>query len=134
MTILVVDDEKALLDLATAVLEKQGYRVLGAISGTQALQLWEEHAPEIGLLLTDMVLPDGANVRDLSEKMQAAKPALKTIFSSVFSRKMMDEVFHFPGPIRFLHKPYAPKQLVEAVHAALNDNSNGRTGDPVESP
>src|SRR5439155_22893699 len=64
-TILVVEDEPVLLDLAQLILQDCGYRVLDASSGVDALTVWQRHQGAVDLLLTDMIMPDGLSGKDL---------------------------------------------------------------------
>src|SRR5581483_838565 len=72
-TVLVVEDEPALRELVVRQLKKQGYRILQARTGTEALALWPEHCDEIDLLFTDMLMPDNVSGRDLAETLLAQK-------------------------------------------------------------
>src|SRR5262249_7065643 len=76
-TILLVEDELVVRELARMVLEDYQYRVLEAGSGVQALKVWEENKHDIDMLLTDMVMPEGMTGRDLAERLQAEKPGIK---------------------------------------------------------
>jgi len=67
---------------------------------------------KIDLLLTDMVMPDGVNGRELAETLRARKPDLKIIFTSGYSSDVMGRDASL-GDIRFLQKPYPPPQLAQ---------------------
>ncbi len=84
-TILVVEDEPVLRDLAQLILQDCGYRVLQAGSGVEALTVWQKHQGAIDLLLTDMIMPDGLSGNDLAESLLEHKPALKIIFTSGYN-------------------------------------------------
>ena len=81
-TILVVEDEPVLRDMANMILQECGYKVLEAASGHEALSVWERHRDSIQLLLTDMVMPEGMTGKELAEKLTRAKPDLKVVFTS----------------------------------------------------
>jgi PAS domain S-box-containing protein len=127
-TILLVEDEMALRELARIVLEDYNYRILEAGSGVQALKVWEEHKDEIDMLLTDMVMPEGMTGRDLAEKLQAEKPKLKVLYSSGYSPDVVGGYFKLPENSRFLAKPYQPPVLAQAVRECL-DNVTTRKGE-----
>ena len=76
-TILLVEDEPALRVVATTILEKQGYRVLVAASGAEALELSARTSGAIDLLLTDVVMPKMSGV-ELAELLVASRPSLKS--------------------------------------------------------
>ncbi len=120
-TILLVEDEMALRELARIVLEDYNYRILEAGSGVQALKVWEEHKDEIDMLLTDMVMPEGMTGRDLAERLQAEKPKLKVLYSSGYSPDVVGGYFKLPENSRFLAKPYQPPILAQAVRECLDN-------------
>src|SRR5262249_37733986 len=75
-TILVVEDESSVLALGKIILQECGYRVLEAPSGARALQVYEQHAGTIDLLLTDMVMPEGISGIELAQRLLAKRPSL----------------------------------------------------------
>jgi PAS domain S-box-containing protein len=132
-TILLVEDEMALRELARIVLEDYNYRILEAGSGVQALKVWEEHKEEIDMLLTDMVMPEGMTGRDLAEKLQAEKPKLKVLYSSGYSPDVVGGYFKLPENSRFLAKPYQPPILAQAVRECL-DNVTKKSEQKIPQP
>jgi two-component system, cell cycle sensor histidine kinase and response regulator CckA len=121
-TVLVVEDETPLRVLVRSVLERYGYRVLEAVSGPAALAVWEQHKNEISLLLTDMVMPHGISGRELAERLLAAKPNLKVIYSSGYSLAVVGTDMVLQEGINFLQKPYHPRKLAQAVRDCLDGN------------
>jgi CheY-like chemotaxis protein len=119
-TILLVEDEVVLRELARAVLEGYNYRILEAGSGVQALKVWEKHRHEIDMLLTDMVMPEGMTGRELAEKLQAEKPEIKVLYSSGYSPDVIGGSFKLPENSHFLAKPYHPPMLAQAVRECLD--------------
>jgi two-component system, cell cycle sensor histidine kinase and response regulator CckA len=119
-TILLVEDETALRDLATEVLSRYGYRIFAAESGAQALQLWEEHGSSIDMVLTDLVMPGRINGRQLAENLRARRPALKVLFTTGYSSELEGWEPADPPEIRCLHKPYPPHELAAAVRTCLD--------------
>ena len=101
-TVLVVEDEPALLTMGKMMLEKLGYRVLAAGTPGEAIGLAEEHASEIHLLITDVVMPE-MNGRDLAERLQSLYPGMKILFMSGYTadviahRGVLDEGVNFAG-------------------------------------
>src|SRR6185436_848775 len=79
-TILLVEDEPVVRDLATIILNDCGYNVLEAATGAEALNLWQRHDGDIHLLITDMVMPEGISGMELAERLHHDKPELKIIF------------------------------------------------------
>jgi two-component system, cell cycle sensor histidine kinase and response regulator CckA len=121
-TILLVEDEAFLNRLVTRLLTLHGYRVLEADSGRRALSLWKLHRREIDLLLTDLVLGQGLGGRELGERLQMDKPALKVIYTSGYDFGSSDEERCLGTETNFLAKPYRPEQLIAAVRAAFENH------------
>jgi PAS domain S-box-containing protein len=122
-TILLVEDELVVRELARMVLEDYQYRVLEAGSGVQALKVWEEHKHEIDMLLTDMVMPEGMTGRDLAERLQAEKPSIKVLYTSGYSPDVVGGYFKLPENSFFLAKPYDPPKLAVTVRECLDNSS-----------
>ena len=123
--ILLVEDEVPLRALTRTVLKKQGYQVIEATSGLDAVGVWDRHAGEFDLLLTDMVMPDGVTGRELAQKLRAQKPDLKVIFTSGYNPDMAgaDTAFIRQTKGQFLQKPYTPEALLRVVREALDRES-----------
>jgi len=119
-TILLAEDEPAVRALVNNVLAKLGYRVLQAATGVEALEIWRRNRDEIQLLLTDMVMPDGVNGRELSEKLLREKPGLKVIYASGYSADIAGPDFPLEEGMNFLAKPFNPLKLAQVVRARLD--------------
>ena len=119
-TILVVEDEPVLRDMAHVILSDCGYQVLAAASGVEALAVWNHHPGSVDLLLTDMVMPEGLSGMELAEKLRATKPMLKIIFASGYSMEHLDTDFVRKGQAQFLQKPYTHLTLAKAVRDCLD--------------
>jgi two-component system, cell cycle sensor histidine kinase and response regulator CckA len=133
-TILLVEDEPALRNLVKNILERSGYRVLEAESAITALELWTDHHDEIDLLLTDMVMPDGMNGKELGQRLQIDKPQLPIIYSSGYSPDVIGEDFIENEGRHFLQKPYHPRKLVEMVRLALDGPAQTKTAPNPPAP
>ena len=118
-TILLVEDEPLLRELARFILQDYKYQVLEAGTGNEALKVWEAHEGEIDLLLTDMVMPDGMTGRELAAELRKRKPSLKIIYTSGYSEEIMGGELTL-NETRFLQKPYAPPVLAETVRECLD--------------
>jgi CheY-like chemotaxis protein len=124
-TILVVEDEAGVRELACQFLRVKGYQVLEAEGGLEALAISRSHSGVIHLLLSDMVMPKMSGP-ELAIQLQAIRPDVRVAFMSgysEFSRSGQDKPFP-EAPI--LQKPFSPVSLVEMVREAL--------GGPVASP
>ena len=119
-TILVVEDEPLLRELARSVLTDQGYSVLEAASGLEAMVLWRLHHDRIDLLLTDMVMPGGLTGRELGDRLRRDRPYLKIIFSSGYSEDVAGMDFAPNQGSGFLPKPYSPTKLACLVRKCLD--------------
>lgn len=128
-TILVVEDEPPLRELVTEILSLYGYKVLGAGSGVEALNVWEQHHAEIDLLLTDLVMPEGVSGRELAERLARQEPELRVIYTSGYSPGMSGKDFALLEGFNFLPKPYPPTRLAEAVRQCL-DSQHDRVTAP----
>jgi PAS domain S-box-containing protein len=118
-TILLVEDEPVLRELARVILQDYEYQVLEAGSGVEALKVWEAHEGRIDLLLTDMVMPEGMTGCELAQNLRARKPGLKVIYTSGYSPEVMGRDSG-PHNTTFLQKPYPPPQLAQTVRECLD--------------
>ncbi|MDD2763594.1 MAG: ATP-binding protein [Opitutaceae bacterium] len=119
-TILLVDDEKTLRDMIGLGLQLYGYRVIEAANGQEATQVWDQHAGEIDLLLTDMRMPGGMTGMELFERFKRTKATLKGIISSGYSEEIMKSQGLMDPGVIFLPKPYDVKVLAGTVRRCLD--------------
>jgi CheY-like chemotaxis protein len=119
-TILVVEDEPVLRDLAQLILQDCGYRVVQAGSGVEALTIWQKNQGTIDLLLTDMIMPDGLSGKDLAESLLGHKPTLKIIFTSGYNVEEFGNEAVSNNGSQFLQKPYSRFSLAKAVRDCLD--------------
>jgi signal transduction histidine kinase/CheY-like chemotaxis protein/HAMP domain-containing protein len=119
-TILIVEDEPVLRDMAKMMLSDCGYKVLEASTGKEAIGIWREHGGSVDLLLTDMVMPEGMSGMDLAESLLKSRPQLKIIFASGYSMDELDTDFVHQGHALFLQKPYTHMTLSRAVRDVLD--------------
>jgi two-component system, cell cycle sensor histidine kinase and response regulator CckA len=124
-TILVVEDEPVLREMAHVILQDCGYHVLDAGSGAEALEVWDRYAKPIDLLLTDMVMPGGVSGRDLAVRLLAKHPQLKVIFTSGYNVEETNTGFLRRGGAVFLQKPYTRVNLAQALREALDKQTPG---------
>ena len=118
-TILLVEDEPVVRELAREILEGYDYRVVEASCGPEALRIWDEHRGEFDLLLTDLVMPEGITGRDLAIQLKSRKPELRVIYSSGYSPDVLGKEFG-ENETAFLAKPYLPPQLADMVRRRLD--------------
>jgi two-component system, cell cycle sensor histidine kinase and response regulator CckA len=119
-TILLVEDENGVRELARNVLCRYGYAVVCAEDSAEALKLWQEQRERIDLLLTDMVMPNGLNGRELAHRLRSERPDLKVIYSSGYSVEFEGNEFDLEQDANFLPKPYAAHKLASVVRQCLD--------------
>lgn len=118
-TILLVEDEAAILDMTALMLDQMGYRVLKANSPFAAIRLVEACAGTIDLLMTDVVMPE-MNGWELAEKLQAMQPGMKQLFTSGYTSTTIGRPHILDENVHFIQKPFAMQELSVKVRAALN--------------
>jgi CheY-like chemotaxis protein len=118
-TILFVEDETTIRGMAKLYLETNGYTVIEAADGVQALELWATHQGEIDLVLTDMMMPRGVSGYELVRKLQADRADVPVIFVSGYTSETFGEGTVLDTATNFLQKPYRLKNLGEMVHDCL---------------
>jgi signal transduction histidine kinase/HAMP domain-containing protein/ActR/RegA family two-component response regulator len=120
-TVLIVEDEPVLRDLAQLILADCGYKVLTAGNGPEALDLWDRYRNEIHLLFTDMVMPENISGVELAEKLLAQKPTLKIVFASGYTvDDVSTDFLRKNNNARFIQKPYGHAGLARTVRDALD--------------
>lgn len=117
-TILLVDDDRRVLRATRRILERRGYSVACAEGGRPGLALASELGDRIGLVLLDLTMPDldGAEVL---RRLRAARPSVPVVLTSGYAH---EEVFDRIDPADvsgFLHKPFTPAALTDAIEAGL---------------
>jgi two-component system cell cycle sensor histidine kinase/response regulator CckA len=118
-TVLMVEDETAILKIGKAMLEFLGYEVLAANSPREAIRLAEEHPGAIHLLLTDVVMPE-MNGRELAEHLKRSHPDLICLFMSGYTANAIAHHGVLDEGMNFMHKPFSLKDLAAKVCEALD--------------
>ena len=119
-TILLVEDEEAVRSLTSRILERQGYRVLSAQHGRDALEIATREEGRIDLVLTDIVMP-GINGRGLVERLAGIRPHIKSLYMSGYTD---DDIIRrgFVEPSKaFLQKPFTSDALIQIVRKVLDE-------------
>jgi two-component system cell cycle sensor histidine kinase/response regulator CckA len=117
-TILLVEDELAILKMTAMVLERQGYSVLAAGTPGEAIRMAREHAGEIDLLITDVIMPE-MNGRDLAGNIQSIYPEIKRLFMSGYTADVISPHGVLNQGVHFLEKPFAVRDLLDRVREVL---------------
>ena len=118
-SILFVDDEKVISDMAKVSLEKQGYRVTTLNDGSQALKLFKEDPEAFDLIITDQTMP-GLTGNLLIEKVKRIRPGIPIILCTGFSEQVTAEEARRIGVRRFLQKPVEMEDLWRSVRHVLD--------------
>ena len=118
-TIMLVDDEKVIIDTGREILENLGYQVVTAASGSEAIKIFEEKHSEIDLVILDYIMPEMGG-GEVFEKMKTIEPGVKTILASGFSlrddtRELLDR-----GCAGYIQKPFNPIRLSVKIHSVIN--------------
>jgi signal transduction histidine kinase len=119
-TILLVEDEESVRGLTSRILEKQGYRVIVAQHGREAMDIATREVGHIDLVLTDIVMP-GMNGRGLVERLAGIRPRIKSLYMSGYTD---DDIIRrgFIEPSKsFLQKPFTSESLLQTVRKVLDE-------------
>ncbi len=117
--ILVVDDEKTIRDFARVVLETNGYRVILAEDGEQAVRVFEEHNGDISLVILDMVMPNMGG-HEAFLRMRESHSGLRALLSSGYSQNGRAQEILDSGVMGFLQKPYQSNALLSKVRSVID--------------
>ena len=117
-TILVVEDEKCLLELARIIFESKGYTVLAAMDGIEAVEMYEQHREKISLVFTDIGLP-GLNGREVFTKLKEMNPNVKVIFTSGIFIDIKAALLK-DGAKDFIQKPYKHEVVLQKIREVLD--------------
>ncbi|HES60252.1 MAG TPA: response regulator [Caldithrix sp.] len=118
-TILIVEDENAVLDLMLKVLDQHGYNVLQAFTAEDALTMISTLEEPIDILLTDVVLP-GMNGRELAEEILKIKPEIKIIYMSGYTDQVIGNEGILDENTDYIQKPFSPFFLLKKVREVLD--------------
>jgi PAS domain S-box-containing protein len=122
-TVLVVEDEDAVRNLAVKMLHKLEYAVLAAGTPAEALRLAAEHGEDIDLLITDVVMPQ-MNGRDLVEQLSALYPQISTLFMSGYTANVIAHRGVLDEGVQFIQKPFSMKELAAKVREVLTQKQS----------
>ena len=118
-TVLLVEDEAGLRTLAQRILERQGYKVIAAASGVDALAAAARHPGPIELLLADMVMP-GLDGRSVAEQLRRERGETAVLFMSGYADEDVPVRGGVPAGAPYIRKPFAPAELLRVVRETLD--------------
>lgn len=118
-TVLLVDDEVGILNMAKEVLITYGYRVIACLSAEEALVTAAEYPQRIDLLLSDVMMP-GMNGKALSQQLTAQRPELRTLYMSGYTDNVLTSDRTLANGVVFLQKPFSVHALTAQVREVLD--------------
>jgi CheY-like chemotaxis protein len=121
-TVLLVEDEEGIRNLLNATLKEQGYTVLSAAHGNEALEIATKFDRPIDLLLTDVVMPEMGG-RALAEHVARSHPEVKILFMSGYTDDMVMRHGVLQAEVEFLQKPYTLVSLLRKIRAVLDSGT-----------
>ena len=121
VTVLVVEDEPAVREIAVAILADIGYRVLEAADGEQGLRVFGAHAAEVALLLTDVVLPGAVRGREV-----------KVLYMSGYTENSIVHHGRLDDGVQLIGKPFKREELIRKVAATLGPAPVAAPGNLVD--
>ena len=127
-TILVVEDEESLREVARRIFARNGYRVITAASGPEAIEIVRAHHGDIHLLVTDVVMPHMLG-KEVSEQIRALKPDIEVLFMSGYALRVLTSQGMLDPDVSLVKKPFTEVELMGTAAQILNRPSGGCTED-----
>lgn len=120
-----VDDEPSIRMITSQILVRQGYEVLVAASGQEALQICRDHSATIDLMLTDLIMP-GMSGLDLVTQAVTIRPQMSVVYIS--DSHLLKQAFTHEPNLAFVDKPFTPEALINKVAEVLASRPPNPTG------
>ena len=118
-TILLVEDDPAIREMARYILRRSGFNVLVADSDSHAQWVWSRHGHQIDLLLTDVMIPSRCTGIELARRFRTQKPDLPVVYMSGFGREISEGETAFVEKSPYIQKPCSAGELIETVSFSL---------------
>jgi len=125
-TVLIVEDEAALREVTRRIFTRNGYTVITAANGLEALRIAGGHPGEIHLLVTDVVMPHMLG-KEVAEKMRVIKPEIEVIFMSGYARPVLASQGRLDPGVALVEKPFSEADLMATAGQVLNGHFQGFT-------
>jgi CheY-like chemotaxis protein len=122
-TILIVEDEAEVRRLASEMLARQGYGVIEAASGAEALRIWRERAAAINMVLTDVIMPEMTGP-ELAGELGRLCPALRVAYMSGYTDDVLARHGILETKTPLLHKPFTLDSLARTIRSVLDRKDN----------
>ena len=123
-TILVVEDEDALREVARRIFARNGYHVITAASGPEAIEIIRAYQGDIHLLVTDVVMPHMLG-KEVSERVRAIKPDIEVLFMSGYARRVLTAQGMLDPNVALVEKPFTEAELIGTAAQVLNGHFHG---------
>ena len=130
-TLLVVEDDPEVREIAASILRELGYHILEASDGEQALHVFGAHAAEVDMLLVDVVLPGKLRGREIAERITAMRPSVRVLYMSGYTENAIVHHGRLDEGVHLLGKPFKRDQLARKVADVLGAGDEGRGADNV---
>jgi PAS domain S-box-containing protein len=117
-TVLVVEDEDALREVTRRLLTRQGYTVITAANGAEALDTASTHQGEIDLLLTDVIMPQMLG-KEAAERIRRIRPYIRVLYMSGYAQPVLASQGRLDPNVTLLDKPFTERELLDKVHTVL---------------
>jgi PAS domain S-box-containing protein len=118
-TVLLVEDEPAIMEMAKRMLERLGYRVVATDTASEAIRLAGNHTGEMHLLITDVIMPE-MNGRDLADQLHTVHPDIKILFMSGYTADVIAHRGVLDEGVNFIQKPFSMRDLGIKVREVLD--------------
>jgi CheY-like chemotaxis protein len=119
-TVLVVEDEPAVRELAAFALREKGYTVFEAVNGEEGLRVARQHEGKIDLVLTDVIMPVMGG-KEMADHLRTSHPDTKVLFTSGYTQDAIGDHGVLRPGIVFLQKPYTTSTLARKVREVLEE-------------
>ena len=123
-TVLVVEDEEALREVTKRIFTRNGYQVITAANGPEALDIARAHPGEIHLLVTDVVMPHMLG-KEVAEKMRLIRPGIEVVFMSGYARPVLTSQGRLDLGVALVEKPFSEADLLAKAGQVLNGHFQG---------
>ena len=117
-TILLVEDERMIRRVMCEVLEREGYRVLACADPREGIDAFQQHAGQIDLLLTDVMMP-GMNGREMTNQILKIRPELRVVFMSGYTESTLRQQEQAEPQVEYLQKPFRVETLTRKIAQVL---------------
>jgi two-component system, cell cycle sensor histidine kinase and response regulator CckA len=123
-TVLVVEDEEALREVTKRIFTRNGYRVVTAADGPEALDIARRHDGEIHLLVTDVVMPHMLG-KEVADRIKAIKPEVEVLYMSGYARPVLASQGRLDPGVALVEKPFSETDLLRTAGQLLNGHFSG---------